>query len=177
MHKALLAEGLTSGRGRSVRPAATEAVVTRVRTALEASRGYVFGHGIALQPSLELGLRRDGGGCRDGQGRGCRRKPDRSGSVDRPVGRRAGADPAGAPSPRVPGIYLALRYAEPRVGRASQQCRATPGAAPTRWPAPVTRQSAYVSPTAHRQPLPSSLPYAGSRLGSLRRNPRTPPRV
>ena len=40
---------------RSVRAqgAATEAVVTRVRTALEASRGYVFGHGIALQPSLE----------------------------------------------------------------------------------------------------------------------------
>ena len=64
MHKALLAEGLTS-----VRPAATEAVVTGVRTALEASRGYVFGHGIALQPSLELGLRRDGG---DGRGRGRR---------------------------------------------------------------------------------------------------------
>ena len=65
MHKALLAEGLTS-----VRPAATEAVVTRVRTALEASRGYVFGHGIALQPSLELGLRRDGGDAETGAGAG-----------------------------------------------------------------------------------------------------------
>ena len=68
MHKALLAEGLTAVRGRSVRPAATEAVVTRVRTALEASRGYVFGHGIALQPSLELGLRRDGGDAETGAG-------------------------------------------------------------------------------------------------------------
>ena len=52
--------------GPSVRPAATEAVVTRVRTALEASRAYVFGHGIALQPSLELGLRRDGGDAETG---------------------------------------------------------------------------------------------------------------
>ena len=50
------------------RLAATEAVVTRVRTALEASRGYVFGHGIALQPSLELGLRRDGGDAETGTG-------------------------------------------------------------------------------------------------------------
>ena len=43
------------------RLAATEAVVTRVRTAVEVSRGYVFGHGIALRSSLEVGLRQDGG--------------------------------------------------------------------------------------------------------------------
>ena len=54
--------------GPAGRLAATEAVVTRVRTALEASRGYVVGHGIALRPSLELGLRKDGGDAETGRG-------------------------------------------------------------------------------------------------------------
>ena len=54
--------------GPAGRLAATEAVVTRVRTALEASRGYVFGHGIALRPSFEVGLRRDGGDAETGVG-------------------------------------------------------------------------------------------------------------
>ena len=54
--------------GPAGRLAGTEAVVTRVRTALEASRGYVFGHGIALRPSLEVGLRRDGGDAETGAG-------------------------------------------------------------------------------------------------------------
>ena len=54
--------------GPAGRLAGTEAVVTRVRTALEASRGYVFGHGIALRPSLELGLRSDGGDAETGAG-------------------------------------------------------------------------------------------------------------
>ena len=54
--------------GPAGRLAATEAVVTCVRTALEASRGYVFGHGIALQPSFEVGLRRDGGDAETGAG-------------------------------------------------------------------------------------------------------------
>ena len=54
--------------GPAGRLAGTEAVVTRVRTALEASRGYVFGHGIALRPSLEVGLRRDGGDAETGVG-------------------------------------------------------------------------------------------------------------
>ena len=54
--------------GPAGRLAGTEAVVTRVRTALEASRGYVFGHGIALQPSLELGLRQEGGDAETGAG-------------------------------------------------------------------------------------------------------------
>ena len=74
--------------GPAGRLAATEAMVTRVRTALEASRGYVVGHGIALRPSLEVGLRKDGGDAENGRGR--RRKPDRIGPVDRTVGRRAG---------------------------------------------------------------------------------------
>ena len=54
--------------GPAGRLAGTEAVVTQVRTALEASRGYVFGHGIALRPSLELGLRSDGGDAETGAG-------------------------------------------------------------------------------------------------------------
>ena len=54
--------------GPAGRLAGTEAVVTRVRTALEASRGYVFGHGIALRPSLEVGLRQDGGDAETGAG-------------------------------------------------------------------------------------------------------------
>ena len=54
--------------GPAGRLAATEAVVTRVRTALEASQSYVFGHGIALRPSLEVGLRRDGGDAETGAG-------------------------------------------------------------------------------------------------------------
>ena len=54
--------------GPAGRLAGTEAVVTRVRTALEASRGYVFGHGIALRPSFEVGLRRDGGNAETGAG-------------------------------------------------------------------------------------------------------------
>ena len=54
--------------GPAGRLAGTEAVVTRARTALEASRGYVFGHGIALRPSLEVGLRRDGEDAETGVG-------------------------------------------------------------------------------------------------------------
>ncbi len=54
--------------GPAGRLAATEAVVTRVRTALEASRGYVVGHGIALRLSLEVGLRTDGGDAETGRG-------------------------------------------------------------------------------------------------------------
>ena len=48
--------------------AATSAVVTRYRTALEASRGYRFQRGLSLQPSLEAGLRRDGGDAETGAG-------------------------------------------------------------------------------------------------------------
>ena len=48
--------------------AATSAMVTRYRTALEASRGYRFERGLSLQPSLEVGLRRDGGDAETGAG-------------------------------------------------------------------------------------------------------------
>ena len=41
--------------------AAPEAAASRVRTALEGSRGYVFGSGLSLKPSVEVGLRHDGG--------------------------------------------------------------------------------------------------------------------
>ena len=48
--------------------AAAGAAVTRFRTGLEASRGYSFERGLSLQPSLELGIRRDGGDAETGAG-------------------------------------------------------------------------------------------------------------
>ena len=51
-----------------VQLAASEVSVTRVRTALEASQGLLFGQGLSLRPSLELGLRRDGGDAETGAG-------------------------------------------------------------------------------------------------------------
>ena len=48
--------------------AATEAAATRVRTGLEASRGYRFERGLSLTPSVEVGLRHDGGDAERGAG-------------------------------------------------------------------------------------------------------------
>ena len=48
---------------------ASEAGVTRVRTALEGSRGFALGGGrLSLTPSVEVGLRRDGGDAETGAG-------------------------------------------------------------------------------------------------------------
>jgi len=47
---------------------ASEAGVTRVRTALEGSRGFTLGGRLSLTPSLEVGLRRDGGDAETGAG-------------------------------------------------------------------------------------------------------------
>ena len=48
---------------------ASEAGVTRVRTALEGSRGYTLvGGRLSLTPSVEVGLRRDGGDAETGAG-------------------------------------------------------------------------------------------------------------
>ena len=48
---------------------ASDAGVTRVRTALEGSRGYTLGGGrLSLTPSVEVGLRRDGGDAEPGPG-------------------------------------------------------------------------------------------------------------
>ena len=47
---------------------ASEAGVTRVRTALEGSRGFTFGGRLSLTPSVEVGLRRDGGDAETGAG-------------------------------------------------------------------------------------------------------------
>ena len=48
---------------------ASEAGVTRVRTALEGSRGFTLGGGrLSLRPSVEVGLRRDGGDAETGAG-------------------------------------------------------------------------------------------------------------
>ena len=47
---------------------ASDAGVTRVRTALEGSRGFSLGGRVALTPSVELGLRQDGGDAETGAG-------------------------------------------------------------------------------------------------------------
>ena len=51
------------------RLAATAAAVIRVRTGLEGSRGFTFGGGgLSLRPSVEVGLRHDGGDAETGAG-------------------------------------------------------------------------------------------------------------
>ena len=60
--------GIEGVDGLEGRLAATSAAVTRYRTALEASRGYRFQRGLSLQPSLEAGLRHDGGDAETGAG-------------------------------------------------------------------------------------------------------------
>ena len=47
---------------------ASEAGVTRVRTALEGSRGFTLGCRVSLTPSVEVGLRRDAGDAETGAG-------------------------------------------------------------------------------------------------------------
>ena len=54
--------------GPAGRMAATEAAASRVRTALEGSRRYVLGGGLSLKPSVEVGLRHDGGDAEQGSG-------------------------------------------------------------------------------------------------------------
>ena len=47
---------------------ASEAGVTRLRTPLEGSRGFTVGGRLSLTPSLEVGLRQDGGNAETGTG-------------------------------------------------------------------------------------------------------------
>ena len=54
--------------GPTGRMAATEAAVSRVRTALEGSRGFTVGRGLSLKPSVEVGLRHDAGDAEQGSG-------------------------------------------------------------------------------------------------------------
>ena len=58
-------EGVDGPGGRM---AATAAAVSRLRTALEASRGFRFGSGLSVKPSVEVGVRRDGGDAETGAG-------------------------------------------------------------------------------------------------------------
>ena len=58
-------EGVDGPAGRL---AATDAAVTRVRTGLEGSRGVTFARGLLLRPSVEVGLRHDGGDAETGSG-------------------------------------------------------------------------------------------------------------
>ena len=58
-------EGVDGPAGRM---AATEAAVTRFRTALESSRDFVLADRMSLAPSVEVGLRHDGGDAETGAG-------------------------------------------------------------------------------------------------------------
>ena len=58
-------EGVDGPGGRM---AATEAAVSRLRTALEGSRDFRFGSGLSVKPSVEVGVRRDGGDAETGAG-------------------------------------------------------------------------------------------------------------
>ena len=62
--------GTSSGpvTGDSGNMAATQAVVTRLRMGLEASRALQWDSGLTLTPSLEVGLRHDGGDAETGFG-------------------------------------------------------------------------------------------------------------
>ena len=60
--------GIDGVDGPEGRLAATSAAVTRVRTGLEGSRGFTFGGGLSLRPSVEVGLRHDGGDAETGAG-------------------------------------------------------------------------------------------------------------
>ena len=54
--------------GPAGRLAATEAAVTRLRTALEGSRDYTLAGRLSLTPTVEVGLRHDGGDAETGAG-------------------------------------------------------------------------------------------------------------
>ncbi len=54
--------------GAASRLNASEAGVTRVRTALEGSRAFTLGGRLSLTPIVEVGLRRDGGNAETGVG-------------------------------------------------------------------------------------------------------------
>ena len=58
-------DGVDSAAGRL---AATEAAVTRFRTGLEGSRDYTLAGRLSLRPSVEVGLRHDGGDAETGAG-------------------------------------------------------------------------------------------------------------
>ena len=78
---------------------ATAAAVTRFRTGLEGSRAYTFAGRLSLKPSVEVGLRHDGGDAETGAGMDVGGGLVVSGCVDRAGGGRARADAAGAPGP------------------------------------------------------------------------------
>ena len=54
--------------GAAGRLSASDAAVTRIRTGIEGSRGFVIGGRMSLRPSVEVGLRQDGGDAETGTG-------------------------------------------------------------------------------------------------------------
>ena len=59
---------LAGADGPTGRLKATDAVATRLRTGLEGSRGYTLAGRLSLTPSVEVGLRHDGGDAETGAG-------------------------------------------------------------------------------------------------------------
>ena len=91
-----------------------EGDASRVRLMLEGSRAMALWNGATLRPTLEAGVRYDGGGRRDRRGRGTRR---RSGvRVRESVGGAQGALSGGAPRREFPRVGL-QRLDEVATGR------------------------------------------------------------
>ena len=93
-------DGVDSAAGRL---SASDAAVTRIRTGIEGSRGFSIGGRMALTPSVEVGLRQDGGDAETGTGVDVGGGPVVHGFVDGPVAGRAGAHAGRAPGGRVHG--------------------------------------------------------------------------
>ena len=92
---------------------ASQAGMTRVRTALEASRGFTVGGRVSLTPSVEVGLRQDGGDAETGTGMDVGGGLVFSDSVTGAVAGRADADAGGAPGR---GVHRAGHVAVVRLG-------------------------------------------------------------
>ena len=88
--------------GPAGRLAATQAAVTRFRTGLEGSRDYTLAGRLLLTPSVEVGLRHDGGDAETGAGMDVGAGLIVTDASSGLSGGCAGADAAGAPGRGVP---------------------------------------------------------------------------
>ena len=99
--------------GSAGRLSASEAGVTRVRTALEGSRGFTVGGRVSLTPSVEIGLRQDGGDAETGAGMDVGSGLVLTDALTGLSAGRAGADAGGAP---VGGVHRAGDVVLVRLG-------------------------------------------------------------
>ena len=112
---------VTTESDKAASSAATTADASRLRLVLEGGRSFDAGGGATVRPSLELGVRHDGGDAETGFRSGARRR----GRLHRPVhGSRPGGE--GADAPRARG--LGLRGVGRERDGAARPGRARPGA-------------------------------------------------